>query len=68
MNTKQFFMTALVLGVTAGYGIAQETGAINVDSAATANESANADMNGTSMTAENTMSSETQKFMEEAAM
>ena len=61
-------MTALVLGVTAGYGIAQETGAINVDSAATANESANADMNGTSMTAENTMSSETQKFMEEAAM
>ena len=66
MNTKQIFMTVLITGTTVVYGVAQETGAINVDSAATANAAANADMNGSAM-AENTVDSKTQEFADEAA-
>ena len=57
MNTKQFLMTALVVGAATGYSLAQE-----VDSTATATTA-----DAGSMETTTNVDSETQKFMEEAA-
>ena len=62
MNTKQFLMTALVVGATTSYGLAQETAdQVGIDSAtANVGRSATEGM-------ETNVSSDTQKFMQDAA-